>query len=73
MGCIYGIFLVLPKKWTGSFDDVTAVAYTIVEFGLPFLLYCFLQIPGDVCEIISRIFCFAGDFTRFNCISNELM
>jgi hypothetical protein len=56
--CINGSFLALPEKWTGSFYDVIDVAYIIVEFGLPFLLYCFLQVPGDAYEIISRIFCF---------------
>jgi hypothetical protein len=37
---------------------MAGVFYLIVTFGMPFLLYCFLQITDRVLSVIARIFCF---------------
>jgi hypothetical protein len=58
MGCMSGSLLVLPEKWTGSFDDVFQVAYAINQYGMPFLLYCFLQATGGFYVIGARVYCF---------------
>jgi hypothetical protein len=58
MGCIRGNLLALPEKWTGSFDDVFQVAYAINQYGMPFLLYCFLQVTGRYYPVAARVYCF---------------
>jgi hypothetical protein len=45
-------------KWPWSGDDVVSMCYVIITCGMPFLLYCFLQITGGRLAIIARIFCF---------------
>jgi hypothetical protein len=58
---VTGFFVYLlpfSEKGTWSFYDAYSVAYTIVKFGLPFLLYCFLQIPHRFYAIVARILCF---------------
>jgi hypothetical protein len=43
----------------GSFIDVLVpVFFIIYEFGLPFLLYCFLQVTEGYRAVAARIFCF---------------
>jgi hypothetical protein len=65
MGPIGG-FWVLPENWTGSFDDVWSVAYAINQYGMPFLLYCFLQVTGGFYVIGARVYCFVLPvFTMF--------
>jgi hypothetical protein len=54
---IFGL-LDLPENWTGSFDDVWSVAYAINQYGMPFLLYCFLQVTGGFYVIGARVYCF---------------
>jgi hypothetical protein len=46
----------LKGHW--SYYDTLNVYYLIVAFGLPFLLYSFLQIIKGRFAVIARIFCF---------------
>lgn len=45
-------------KWPWNLHDILLVCYVIVKCGLPFLLYCFLQVTDRTLAVVSRIFCF---------------
>jgi hypothetical protein len=55
---LFSQFVECFAKWPWSFYDVVSVCYVIIKCGMPFLLYCFLQITGWRLAIIARIFCF---------------
>jgi hypothetical protein len=45
-------------KWPWSIDDMYSLYYVIVTCGLPFLLYCFLQITEGRLAVAAKILCF---------------
>jgi hypothetical protein len=45
-------------EWSWSFYDAVYLCYLIIKCGMPFLLYCLLQIIEGRLAIIARIFCF---------------
>jgi hypothetical protein len=56
---LFGHDIEVPmRKGQWSYYDTLNVYYLIAAFGLPFLLYCFLQITEGRFAVIARIFCF---------------
>jgi hypothetical protein len=54
----FSFVLTLLKKTKSSFEIMVGVCFLIVTFGLPFLLYCFLQVADKKLSIIAKILCF---------------
>jgi hypothetical protein len=54
----YGIF----ERW---YSSGLALSYAIVVIGLPFLLYCFLQVTCRLYVILAIILCFISMFFTF--------
>jgi hypothetical protein len=47
-----------PFEMASPSSIVPNLTFIIPEFGLPFLLYCFLQVTDGYFVVVARIFCF---------------
>lgn len=48
----------VTSLFTNPSDILMDLTYVIPEFGLPFLLYCFLQVTDRYFVVAARMFCF---------------